>query len=98
MALLHHSIMSESIAALLSWLNSASLYSSMNTNAYVVIDSGIKVMYAYINTPQPEWKNEAERVVAIQKRMQNVSPALLLLQGLCNHGRQVHTFLFGKTG
>jgi len=31
----------------------------------------------YIKTDQPEWDSEAARVIAIQKRTQNVSPALL---------------------
>jgi uncharacterized protein (DUF2252 family) len=31
----------------------------------------------WLNTPQPAWASEANRVVAIQARMQNVSPALL---------------------
>ncbi len=31
----------------------------------------------YLKTPQPHWKNEADRVVAIQRRMQIASPALL---------------------
>jgi uncharacterized protein (DUF2252 family) len=31
----------------------------------------------YLETPQPAWVSEAERVVAVQGRMQNVSPAFL---------------------
>jgi uncharacterized protein (DUF2252 family) len=31
----------------------------------------------WLNTPQPAWASEAERVVAIQQRMQNINPALL---------------------
>lgn len=31
----------------------------------------------YIHTPQPQWKSEAERVVSVQKRMQNIPPAQL---------------------
>jgi uncharacterized protein (DUF2252 family) len=31
----------------------------------------------YINIRQPSWETEAERVVVIQQRMQNISPALL---------------------
>jgi len=41
-------------------------------------------LQSWVNIPQPHWISEAERVVAIQKRMQNVSPALLgttLFQG-----------------
>lgn len=35
------------------------------------------VLAPYLRLPQPEWKNQAERVVAIQGRMQAVTPALL---------------------
>jgi uncharacterized protein (DUF2252 family) len=35
------------------------------------------VLVPYLRLPQPEWKNQAERVVAIQNRMQAVPPALL---------------------
>jgi uncharacterized protein (DUF2252 family) len=31
----------------------------------------------YLTAPQPKWTSDAERVIAVQKRMQNVSPALL---------------------
>ncbi|WP_448701486.1 DUF2252 domain-containing protein [Mucilaginibacter sp. AW1-3] len=31
----------------------------------------------YIHIPQPQWETEADRVLAIQQRMQNISPALL---------------------
>ena len=31
----------------------------------------------FVDTPQPSWTSEAERVVVTQERMQNVSPALL---------------------
>src|SRR5579871_3768649 len=31
----------------------------------------------FLKTDQPSWNSEAERVVAIQQRMQNISPALL---------------------
>jgi uncharacterized protein (DUF2252 family) len=31
----------------------------------------------YLKLPQPQWSNQAERVVAIQKRMQGTSPALI---------------------
>jgi uncharacterized protein (DUF2252 family) len=34
-------------------------------------------LYPWLSTPQPAWTSEAERVVAIQERMQNVCPALL---------------------
>jgi len=32
---------------------------------------------SYVNVPQPEWSTEAERVLAIQQRMQDIPPALL---------------------
>ena len=38
----------------------------------------------WLGTPQPKWTSEADRVVAIQQRMQNINPALLsttLFQG-----------------
>jgi uncharacterized protein (DUF2252 family) len=35
------------------------------------------VLTPYLRLPQPEWKNQAERVVAIQHRMLAVTPALL---------------------
>lgn len=31
----------------------------------------------YVNVPQPQWNNEAQRIVAIQQRMQGTPPALL---------------------
>ncbi len=31
----------------------------------------------YVTIPQPQWASEAERVVAVQQRMQNIPPALL---------------------
>ena len=31
----------------------------------------------YIQTDQPPWKNEAERIVSVQRRMQNIPPAQL---------------------
>lgn len=39
----------------------------------------------WLSNPQPVWPSEAERVVAIQRRMQNINPALLsttLFQGV----------------
>jgi uncharacterized protein (DUF2252 family) len=35
------------------------------------------VLMPHLSVPQPEWKNQAERVVAVQERMQAVTPALL---------------------
>lgn len=34
-------------------------------------------MQPFVKHPQPDWEHEAARVIAIQRRMQNVSPALL---------------------
>jgi uncharacterized protein (DUF2252 family) len=34
-------------------------------------------MQSHLHIQQPAWSSEAERVVAIQERMQNISPALL---------------------
>ncbi len=31
----------------------------------------------FVMVPQPEWSNQAERIVAVQQRMQNIPPALL---------------------
>jgi len=31
----------------------------------------------YINVPQPKWDTDAERIVSVQQRMQNIPPALL---------------------
>ncbi|RZK54973.1 MAG: DUF2252 domain-containing protein [Pedobacter sp.] len=31
----------------------------------------------YVNQPQPNWKDEADRILAIQERMQNVTASLL---------------------
>lgn len=31
----------------------------------------------YVKVPQPQWTSEAERIVSIQQRMQNIPPALL---------------------
>lgn len=34
-------------------------------------------LHPYVNTRQPQWESEAERVICIQQRMQNTLPALL---------------------
>jgi uncharacterized protein (DUF2252 family) len=39
--------------------------------------SPASAVQTWLSAPQPHWASEAERVVAIQKRMQNISPALL---------------------
>ena len=49
-------------------------------NKYLLLDMKQAVsssLKPYINIQQPQWQSEAERVVSIQERMQNVSPALL---------------------
>ncbi|MDB4903170.1 MAG: hypothetical protein JWQ63_2451 [Mucilaginibacter sp.] len=49
-------------------------------NKYMFLDmkqAAPSSLKPYINIQQPQWGSEAERVIAIQKRMQNVSPALL---------------------
>ncbi|HTI90501.1 MAG TPA: DUF2252 family protein [Puia sp.] len=38
----------------------------------------------YLGNPQPAWASEAERIVAIQDRMQNISPALLSTTSFAN--------------
>lgn len=47
---------------------------------YILVDMKQAIassIQPYISTPQPVWPSEAERVVAVQQRMQNVSPAFL---------------------
>jgi len=47
---------------------------------YLLVDmkqATISSVQPFLQTPQPVWASEAERVVAIQERMQNVSPAFL---------------------
>ena len=47
---------------------------------YLLVDmkqSTASSLKPYISIRQPEWKNEAERIVSIQERMQNRAPALL---------------------
>ncbi|MEP6746292.1 MAG: DUF2252 family protein [Bacteroidota bacterium] len=60
----------------------ALLLKSLNDSGekYMLIDmkqSKPSSLLPYVNTPQPEWKTESERVVSIQQRMQNRPPALL---------------------
>ncbi len=40
-------------------------------------ESRASALEPYVKTPQPKWNSEAERVVAVQQRMQNIPPALL---------------------
>lgn len=57
------------------------LLKSMNTkNKYLLFDMKQALtssLQPYLKIKQPNWESEAERVIAIQQRMQNVSPALL---------------------
>jgi uncharacterized protein (DUF2252 family) len=39
--------------------------------------SKVSSLQPYVNLPQPSWKNQAERIITTQNRMQNVSPAFL---------------------
>ncbi len=57
------------------------LLKSMNTkNKYLLLDMKQALpssLQPYVKIKQPGWGSEAERVIAIQRRMQNVSPAFL---------------------
>jgi len=57
------------------------LLKSMNSkNKYLLLDMKQAMsssLNLYVKIDQPKWNSEAERVIAIQTRMQNVSPALL---------------------
>lgn len=60
----------------------AFLLKSINENGakYILVDMKQAVpssLLPYVNTPQPEWESEAQRIVSVQKRMQNSPPALL---------------------
>ncbi len=57
------------------------LKSTQKKGRYLLID--MKQAYPssllpFLENPQPKWENEAERIVAIQKRMQHVSASLYL--------------------
>jgi len=52
----------------------------INPKKYVLIDmkqARPSALQPFVKILQPTWPSEAERVVAIQERMQNISPALL---------------------
>ena len=52
----------------------------INPKKYVLIDmkqAKPSALQPFVKIQQPSWPSEAERVVAIQERMQNISPALL---------------------
>ncbi len=57
------------------------LMKSMNTkNKYLLLEMKQALrssLHPYIKIRQPGWGSEAERIIAIQERMQNMSPALL---------------------
>ena len=57
------------------------LLKSMNTkNKYLLLDMKQALtssLQPYVKIKQPAWESEAERVIDIQQRMQNVSPAFL---------------------
>lgn len=59
----------------------AFLLESTNTpGKYLLVDmkqARASALAPYVNVQQPQWNSEAERVVAIQQRMQNIPPALL---------------------
>jgi uncharacterized protein (DUF2252 family) len=50
------------------------------TEKYILLEmkeEDESLLAPYLKVPQPKWKTSAERVVAVQERMQNVSAALL---------------------
>jgi uncharacterized protein (DUF2252 family) len=57
------------------------LLKSLNTKGkYLLLDMKMakgSSLQPYITFKQPKWNDEAERVIQVQQRMQNVSPALL---------------------
>jgi uncharacterized protein (DUF2252 family) len=51
-----------------------------NRKKFVLLDmkeAGASSVLPYLSVRQPAWSSEAERIISIQYRMQNVSPALL---------------------
>jgi uncharacterized protein (DUF2252 family) len=60
----------------------AFLLKSLNKTGYKYIlldmkEASPSSLAPYIDTPQPSWTSEAERVITVQKKMQNRCPALL---------------------
>jgi uncharacterized protein (DUF2252 family) len=57
------------------------LLKSLNTeNKFLLLDMKQAMpssVQPYVTVKQPHWKTEAERVIQVQQRMQDVSPALL---------------------
>jgi uncharacterized protein (DUF2252 family) len=51
-----------------------------NPKKFMLVDmkqSTVSSLLPYTNIKQPAWESEADRIISVQKRMQNVSPALL---------------------
>ena len=51
-----------------------------NPSKYILVDmkqATVSSVQPFLSTPQPAWVTEADRVVTVQQRMQNVSPAFL---------------------
>ncbi len=51
-----------------------------NPKKFMLVDmkqSTVSSLHPYTSIAQPAWESEADRIIAVQKRMQNVSPALL---------------------
>jgi uncharacterized protein (DUF2252 family) len=56
------------------------LRSTVKRNKYLLLDmkqASPSSLQPYVKIKQPGWASNAERVIAIQERMQNISPALL---------------------
>ncbi len=56
------------------------LHSTVRRNKYLLLDmkhASPSSLQPYVKIKQPGWASNAERVIAIQTRMQNISPALL---------------------
>ena len=56
------------------------LKSLLNNNKYLLVEMKQAVessLSPYIDIPQPAWSSHAERVTEVQRRMQNIPPALL---------------------
>lgn len=56
------------------------LRSTDDKEQYMLLDmkqSRISSLHPYTHMPQPAWETESERIIAVQHRMQNITPALL---------------------
>jgi uncharacterized protein (DUF2252 family) len=59
-----------------------------NPKKFMLVDmkqSTASSILPYSNIKQPDWESEADRIISIQKRMQNISPALLSKIMFHNH-------------